>query len=83
MIAELLLNERHTLSEDTFVEMVVWRLPSPLLGSRHGFKYRLVLIVNNCCVLQYDNETGKGDHKHESPHQFEDQADPLKAFHPE
>jgi len=65
MAANLLLNERHTLSEDTFVEMVVWRLPSPLSGSRHGFKYRLALVVNGRCVLRYDNEAGKGDHKHE------------------
>jgi hypothetical protein len=65
MIAELLLNERRTLFEDTFVEMVVWRLPSPLSGSLHGFKYRLALVVNDRCVLRYDNETGKGDHKHE------------------
>jgi hypothetical protein len=65
MAAELLLNERHILSEDAFVEMVVWRLPSPLTGSRHGFKYRLALVVGGRCVLRYDNETGKGDHKHE------------------
>jgi uncharacterized protein DUF6516 len=74
MTAELLLNDRHTLSEDTFVEMVVWRLPSPLSGSRHGFKYRLALVVNGRCVLRYDNEAGKGDHKHkgekETPYIF-------------
>jgi Family of unknown function (DUF6516) len=64
MSAELLLNERHTLSADTFVEMVVWLLPSPLSGSRHDFKYRLALVVNGRCVLRYDNEAGKGDHKH-------------------
>jgi hypothetical protein len=60
----LLLNERHILSEDAFVEIVVWRLSSPLSGSRHGFKYRLALVVNGECVLRYDNEAGKGDHKH-------------------
>ncbi len=65
MTAELLLNERHALSEDTFGEMGVWRLPAPLSGSRHDFKYRLALVVNGRCVLRYDNETGKGDHKHE------------------
>ena len=64
MNARLMLNERRILSEDAFVEMVVWRLPSPLSGSRHDFKYRLALVVNGSCVLRYDNETGKGDHKH-------------------
>jgi hypothetical protein len=64
MNAELMLNERHVVSEDAFVEMVVWRLPSPATGSQHGFKYRLALVVNGRCVLRYDNEHGKGDHKH-------------------
>ena len=64
MNAKLMLNERYILSDDTFVEMVVWGLPSPLAKSHHGFKYRLVLIVNGNCVLRYDNEAGKGDHKH-------------------
>lgn len=36
----------------------------PLPGSVHGFKYRLALVVNGSCVLRYDNESGKGDHKH-------------------
>ena len=64
MGATLLLNERHILSEDAFVEIVVWRLPSPVSGSRHAYKYRLALISNGVCLLRYDNETGKGDHKH-------------------
>jgi hypothetical protein len=64
MNAELMLNERHVVSEDAFVEMIVWRLPFPLTDSQHGFKYRLALVVNGRCVLRYDNERGKGDHKH-------------------
>jgi hypothetical protein len=64
MKAELVLNERHILSENAFVELVVWRLSLPPSGSHHTFKYRLALIVNGTCVLRYDNETGKGDHKH-------------------
>jgi hypothetical protein len=63
MSGKLLLNERHVLSEEAFVEIVVWRLPSPLSGSRHGFKYRLALVVKGDCVLRYDNEAGKGNHK--------------------
>lgn len=59
-----MLNERHIISEDAFVEMVVWRLPSPIEGCRHGFKYRIALIVKGECVLRYDNERGQGDHKH-------------------
>ena len=64
MDAQLMLNERHTVSEVAFVELVVWHLPLPLSGSCHSFKYRLAFIVNGSCVLRYDNESGKGDHKH-------------------
>jgi len=60
----LLLNERRIIAEDAFVEMVVWRLSSPVSGSRHWFKYRLALVVKGDCVLRFDNEIGKGDHKH-------------------
>ncbi|MBW1696774.1 MAG: hypothetical protein JRH18_04005 [Deltaproteobacteria bacterium] len=63
MNARLMLNQRYILSENVFVEMVVWLLPSPLSGSHHGFKYRLALVVDGNCVLRYDNEAGKGDHK--------------------
>lgn len=64
MNAKLMLSERHTISEVSFVEMVVWQLPSSIPGSSHSFKYRLALVVNGICVLRYDNEAGKGDHKH-------------------
>lgn len=74
MDADILLNERYTVSENVFVEMVVWRLPSSVSGSKHGFKYRLALVVDGDCVLRYDNEAGKGDHKHigedEMPYEF-------------
>jgi hypothetical protein len=64
MPAELLLDERHILSESAFVEVVVWRVPVPARGSQHEFRYRLALIVEGECVLRYDNEAGKGDHRH-------------------
>ena len=64
MRAKQLLNERHVISEEVFVEIVVWRLPSPVAGSSHDFKYRLALIVKGKCMLRYDNERGEGDHKH-------------------
>lgn len=64
MAAELLLDERRVLAESAFAELVVWKVPSPLPGSTHGLKYRLALVVEGVCVLRYDNEVGKGDHKH-------------------
>jgi len=82
MKAEPLIDERHVLDEDTFVEIVVWRLPRPVRGSAHRFKYRLALVRDGVCVLRYDNEAGKGDHRHvinvEEPYAFTD-ADKLLA----
>jgi hypothetical protein len=64
MKAELLMNERHVLDARAFVEIVVWRLDQPVRGSIHRFKYRLALVADSVCVLRYDNEAGKGDHRH-------------------
>jgi Family of unknown function (DUF6516) len=61
--AELLMRERRVLAAG-FIEVVVWRLPEPLSGSIHGLKYRLAYVVDSECVLRYDNEVGKGDHRH-------------------
>ncbi len=74
MKAELLFLRRVPVADDAFAEMVLWKLPRKLPGSAHGFKYRLAFIVGGICVLRYDNETGKGDHRHfgdtEAPHIF-------------
>lgn len=73
MQAELLMRERRVL-ELGFIEVVVWSLPEPLRGSMHSLKYRLAYVVDGECVLRYDNEAGKGDHRHvgdqEVPYDF-------------
>ena len=50
-------------------EMVVWRVPTPVPPSDHGFNYRLVCVVGGKRVLGFDNERGKGDHRHEGDHE--------------
>ena len=76
MPATLLQKQRLDLADDRFVDLSVWELPAPLPGSTHRFKYRLALVVAGVCVLRYDNEAGKGDHKHlgdrEVPYPFTD-----------
>ncbi|MHB9118447.1 MAG: toxin-antitoxin system TumE family protein [Burkholderiales bacterium] len=56
------------------MEIVVWRVPKPVPPSEHPFKYRLAYIVAGKRVVGYDNERGKGDHKHlagrEEPYHF-------------
>ena len=46
------------------IEGVVWEVPTPVPPSEHPYKYRLVYIVEGKRVIGYDNERGKGDHKH-------------------
>jgi len=64
MKADLLLSERHQLTAEAFVELRVWKVPQPVRGSRHDLKYALAYVVAGVCVLRYDNEAGKGDHRH-------------------
>ena len=64
MKAELLIDERHVLDDSAFVEIVVWQLPRPTRESKHRLKYRLALVRDGACILRYDNEAGKGDHRH-------------------
>ena len=63
MKAKELLHQRIILGEDCFAELVLWLLPLPLAGSSHCYKYRLAYVVSERCVLHYDNEAGKGDHR--------------------
>ncbi|MBI9082279.1 MAG: hypothetical protein JEZ11_01695 [Desulfobacterales bacterium] len=74
MKAIKLIDTRIVYSESIFAELVLWRLPKPLSGFLHEFKYGLAYVVRGECVLRYDNETGKGDHRHfdgrESVHVF-------------
>ena len=64
MRATPVIDERLTLNEEAFVELVVWHLDGPLAGCEHRFKYRLAYVVRGICVVRYDNEAGKGDHRH-------------------
>lgn len=64
MKATALVRTRIAYSESAFAELVLWQLAEPLPGSAHRYKYRLAYVVEGQCVLRYDNEAGKGDHRH-------------------
>ena len=70
MKATVLLRTRIIYSEVAFAELVLWQLPSPVSGSAHRYKYRLAYVVRGECVLRYDNETEKGDHRHIGERQY-------------
>jgi hypothetical protein len=84
MKATELLRRRIPYTEVAFAELVLWQLPAPLPGSTHSYKYRLAYVVKGVCVLRYDNESGKGDHRHfrdkESRYAFDDVDKLLAAF---
>jgi hypothetical protein len=84
MRATLLLRSRVVFSEISFAELVLWRLPAALEGSTHHYKYRLAYVVRGVCVVRYDNEAGKGDHRHfgerESRYSFTTPEALLEAF---
>jgi hypothetical protein len=61
--AELLLRSRNAHAGGV-VEMVVWRVPRPVPPAAHAFNYRLVFVRGGERLVGYDNERGKGDHKH-------------------
>ena len=73
--ATLLLHEKVVLPDESVMEIVLWQLPRPTQERPHGFKYRLYCGRRGVCLVRYDNETGKGDHKHvggrEIPYEFE------------
>ncbi len=74
MKAVALVRRRVVVAADAFVEVVIWRVPEPVPLSTHQFKYRLAYVVGDRCVLRYDNEREKGDHRHtelaEEPYVF-------------
>ena len=84
MKAQQLLNERVPQGAAAFAELRVYRVQSSVPGSLHLLKYSLALIVRGVCVLRYDNEAGKGDHKHigdvEMPYRFTTPATLIADF---
>ncbi|AYD00391.1 hypothetical protein NCHU2750_09980 [Neorhizobium sp. NCHU2750] len=64
MKAQLLYRSKSILTDGAIVEMVVWKVPAPVPGSQHGYKYRLFYGRDGERLVAYDNERGKGDHRH-------------------
>ena len=64
MKAELLFHQRIDYDDGSIVEMVLWRLHSPLPPSAHRLKYSLFYGRSGEREVGYDNERGRGDHRH-------------------
>ena len=64
MKARRIFYDKTLLPDGSIVEMVIWQLPSPSDDRPHGLKYRLFYGRDAKRIVGYDNERGKGDHKH-------------------
>lgn len=51
------------------VQRTVWVLPETSMERPHGLKYRLFCGDASRCLVRYDNEAGKGDHRHYGQHE--------------
>lgn len=59
-----LMNLRIQIDDNAFASIRILEVDPAILGSNHTYKYSLAYVVNGECVMRYDNERGKGDHKH-------------------
>lgn len=64
MKAELIYRHRVDFDDGAILEIVVWRLPRPVDGCDHPFKYRLYYGRDGQRIIGFDNERSKGDHRH-------------------
>ncbi len=64
MPATLLARAKEVRDDGSIVEIVIWELPEPTPPCEHRFKYRLHYGMAGQYLVRYDNERGKGDHRH-------------------
>ena len=62
--AVLLYRDKAVLPDGHIVEMRIWRLPAASAERPHGLKYSLFYGREGKRIVGYDNEVGKGDHRH-------------------
>lgn len=63
MKARLIIYDKDTDELGNTIEIKMWQVPVTK-DAPHGYKYSLVYIVGGERVIGYDNERGKGDHRH-------------------
>ncbi len=64
MAAQLLVHEKLLFDDGAILEAKLWEVPDAVPGSAHQFKYSLFYGRNGDRLVGYDNELGKGDHRH-------------------
>jgi hypothetical protein len=51
-------------ADGTIIDIKIWQLPDATPERPHGLKYSLFYGRAGTRIVGYDNETGKGDHRH-------------------
>ena len=64
MAARLIENQKLTLDDGSIIQIKIWRLPDVTVERPYGLKYSLFYGRPGERIIGYDNETGKGDHRH-------------------
>ena len=64
MRATLVIRERIVFDDGALIDMKVWQVPKPVPPSGHSLKYSLFYGRPGQRLVGYDNERGKGDHRH-------------------
>lgn len=64
MKATRIFYDKAVLPDGAVVEMVIWQLSQITAERPHGLKYSLFYGRDGQRIVGYDNELGKGDHKH-------------------
>jgi Family of unknown function (DUF6516) len=62
--AEPIFEDKQVLEDGAIIEMRIWRVPAAVPPSPHEFKYSLFHGRPGEVVVLFDNERGKGDHRH-------------------
>ncbi len=62
--AKLILKQKLVFIDGAIVEQTIWQLPVRTIERAHGLKYSLFYGHNLQRIIGYDNEHGKGDHRH-------------------
>ena len=63
-MASLILSEKLLLADGSIIQIRIWRLPEQTIERPHGLKYSLFYGRLGIRIIGYDNEAGKGDHRH-------------------
>lgn len=62
--AELIFEDKQVLTDGSIIEMRIWRVPEAVRPATHTFKYSLSYGRPGEVIVLFDNERGKGDHRH-------------------